>query len=374
MRLGFTFPYPFRKMTGIGSVVQTLTVFLRDRKNEVTWIVPDSTGPPFHNPPSGTHVKEVRVARFPHGRDLALAVGTLRFLLGKRRRIDVVHAHQPHLQTIAAIFCARLMCVPVVVTLHGVLPRPESHVGRAILRWCEKTVFACADEVVFVSAESAKALSATRGTVIHNGVRITDECRGPEVRSRIRAEWRCDNKVVLLFAGRFSRLKGVNDLVRAFASLVSEGRDLLLVLIGGGLPAEENEMRALISDTGLEKIARIYGATQGYREYLLGADLYVFPSYVEGLPLTLLEAMAAGLPIVASDVGGIPEAVRDGLEARLIRPGDTAELRSAIAWMLDHPTERTRMGERARSRVRAAFTDEQMCAKYLTVYESLSRT
>ena len=163
-------------------------------------------------------------------------------------------------------------------------------------------------------------------------------------------------------------------MVRAFASLVSEGRDLLLVLIGGGLPAEENEMRALISDTGLEKIARIYGATQGYREYLLGADLYVFPSYVEGLPLTLLEAMAAGLPIVASDVGGIPEAVRDGLEARLIRPGDTAELRSAIAWMLDHPTERTRMGERARSRVRAAFTDEHMCAKYLTVYESLSRT
>src|SRR2546422_9713913 len=105
MRLGFTFPYPFRKMTGIGSVVQTLTVFLRDRKNEVTWIVPNSTDPPFHNTPTGTHVKQVRVARFPHGRDLALPVATLRFLMGKRRRIDDVRAHKTHLPTIRAIFC-----------------------------------------------------------------------------------------------------------------------------------------------------------------------------------------------------------------------------------------------------------------------------
>ena len=103
-------------------------------------------------------------------------------------------------------------------------------------------------------------------------------------------------------------------MVRAFASLVSEGRDLVLVLIGGGLVAEESETRALIRNAGLEERARVYGATRGYREYLHGADLYVFPSYVEGLPLTLLEAMAEGLPIVASDVGGIPEAARDGVE------------------------------------------------------------
>jgi len=372
MRLAFTFPYPFRKMTGIGSVVQTLTVFLQERQNEVTWVVPDSADKPFHDPPQGTHVKEVRVARFAHGRDLALAIGTFRFLLARRRSIDIVHAHQPHLQTIAAIFFALLTCVPVVVTFHGVLPRPKKLVGKAFLRWCERTVLECANEVVLVSAESAKPLGAKRGTVIHNGVQIGDEHRGPEARTRIRAEWRCDNQVVLLFAGRFSRLKGVNDLVRAFASLVSEGRDLVLVLIGGGLVAEESETRALIRNAGLEERARVYGATRGYREYLHGADLYVFPSYVEGLPLTLLEAMAEGLPIVASDVGGIPEAARDGVEARLVRPGDAEQLRIAIGWMLDHPGNRMRMGENARKRVHEAFTDQQMCAKYMAMYESVS--
>jgi len=153
---------------------------------------------------------------------------------------------------------------------------------------------------------------------------------------------------------------------------VSEGRDLVLVLIGGGLVAEESETRALIRNAGLEERARVYGATRGYREYLHGADLYVFPSYVEGLPLTLLEAMAEGLPIVASDVGGIPEAARDGVEARLVRPGDAEQLRIAIAWMLDHPGNRMRMGEHARKRVHEAFTDQQMCAKYMAMYESVS--
>ena len=371
MRLAFTFPYPFRMMTGIGSVVQTLTVFLQERQNGVMWIVPDSLDKPFHDPPEGTLVKEVRVARFAHGRDLVLAVGTFRFLLGRRHSIDIIHAHQPHLQTIAAIFFALLTCMPVVVTFHGVLPRPKKRAARAILQWCERTVFAYANEVVLVSAESAKRLGTKRGTVIHNGVQIGDEYRNPETRTRIRAEWRCDNQVVLLFAGRFSRLKGVNDLVRAFASLVSEGRDLVLVLIGGGLAAEESETRGLIRNTGLEERARIYGATRGYREYLHGADLYVFPSYVEGLPLTLLEAMADGLPIVASDAGGIPEAVRDGVEARLVRPGDAEQLRQAIAWMLDHPRDRMRMSENAWKRVHEAFTDQQMCAKYMALYESL---
>ncbi len=84
--------------------------------------------------------------------------------------------------------------------------------------------------------------------------------------------------------------------------------------------------------------------------------------------------MASGLPIVATHVGGIPEAIRDGIEGTLVSPGDIRAIRDAIAWMLTHPQERAIMGTHAADRARASFSEEQMTSAYLKLYGELARS
>ena len=295
----------------------------------------------------------------------------MRELLRTRHEIDLVHAHQPHLQTLASIFVARLRGWPAVVTLHGRLQRPDDALRRRLLQWIERRTFAWANAVVLVSEESARRFGDSRGRVIHNGVPAYPGPPRRDRRAAVRATWECGDLPVFLYAGRFSRLKGVFDLLEAAKLLAGKGSEFRLVLIGSGSADEEALLREGIKACGLEWKARVYAATNRYQEVLDAADIFVLPSYVEGLPIGLLEAMASGLPVVATRVGGIPEAVRDGIEGKLVAPGDIAALRDALAWMITKPREREVMGTRAAERARTHFSERQMTSAYLDLYREL---
>ncbi len=374
MRVAMTFPYSARRMTGIGAVVRSLTAQAVSFGLQVVWVVPDGPGEIFFDPPGQTELREVPTATRAHGRDLALAWGTAKELLRLRHRIDLLHAHQPHLQTLASIFVARLRGWPAVVTLHGRLPRPDDAIRRWMLRWIERKTFAWASAVVLVSAESARQFGDHRGRVIHNGVATYRGTPDRDRRDAVRATWECGELPVILFAGRFSRLKGIFDLLDAAGVLAREGSVFRLVFIGNGSAEEERLLRERIEASGLKACTRVYGATNRYQEVLGGADIFALLSYLEGLPIGLLEAMASGLPIIATRVGGIPEAVRDGIEGRLVPPGDARAIRDAISWMLTHPRERTIMGTHAAERARTSFSEEQMTSAYLALYGELTKS
>ncbi|HYT00832.1 MAG TPA: glycosyltransferase family 4 protein [Thermoplasmata archaeon] len=361
-------------MTGIGAVVRSLTEQAIRTGLQAVWIVPDGPGELFFGTPGQTELHEVRATNRAHGRDLALAWGTAKELLRLRHEIDLIHAHQPHLQTLASIFVARLRGWPAVVTLHGRLQRPDDPIRRLMLEWIERRTFAWANAVVLVSADSARRFGDDRSRLILNGVPTYRGTLSGDRREAVRAAWECGDLPVILFAGRFSRLKGIFDLLDAAQVLAQEGLAFRLVLIGNGSADEERLLRERIEASGLKGRARVYGASNRYQEVLEAADIFVLPSYVEGLPIGLLEAMASGLPIVATHVGGIPEAIRDGIEGTLVSPGDIRAIRDAIAWMLTHPQERAIMGTHAADRARASFSEEQMTSAYLKLYGELARS
>lgn len=158
---------------------------------------------------------------------------------------------------------------------------------------------------------------------------------------------RGDSRQTLLFVGRMTREKGVGDLLAAAKLLNERGVDYELTLVGSGpeLPA----MQTLASSLGLDERVRFLGfVPQGdiLRGLYERADLFVFPSHTEALPLVLLEAMAAGLPIVTTAVGGIPDLVQDRVNGLLVPPSSPVAIASAVATLVRDAAVRAEMGAR----------------------------
>ena len=165
--------------------------------------------------------------------------------------------------------------------------------------------------------------------------------------------------------GRLSPEKGYDVLVRALASL--DG--VRLVLVGDG--PERADLLALAQDLGVADRLEITGWKVNARDYLGGFDVFVLPSRFEGLPLSVIEAMLAGLPVVATNVGSLSEAVLDDETGLLIPPGDPAALAEALRSLLDDPERRRRMGERGLRFANERFTIEAMVRSYESLYEEL---
>jgi glycosyltransferase involved in cell wall biosynthesis len=160
---------------------------------------------------------------------------------------------------------------------------------------------------------------------------------------------------VLLFVGRLAAIKGLGLLLDAVAALRAHFPALRLVLVGDGPDRARLEARAAAPD--------LAGAVEftGYRSqaevaaYLEACDLFVLPSFAEGVPVVLMEAMAARRPVVATRVAGVAELVADGESGLLVAPGDPAALTAAIGRLLGDPPLRARMGDAGRAQVAAGF-------------------
>ncbi len=175
-----------------------------------------------------------------------------------------------------------------------------------------------------------------------------------------------------LVVGTVGRLAAVKDqatLLRAFALLAGERPTLRLVLVGDG--PERHRLERLARELAVESRVWITGDRDDVPRLLQGMDLFVLPSLGEGISNTILEAMATGLPVVATRVGGNPELVTPGENGLLVPRGDPRELAAAMARLLDDPALRRRMGAASLARVRRDFHWERTVARYLAVYDEL---
>jgi glycosyltransferase involved in cell wall biosynthesis len=177
--------------------------------------------------------------------------------------------------------------------------------------------------------------------------------------------------------GTVGRLAGVKDqltLVRAFIAILrsepSLARRLRLVIVGDG-PLREPCLREL-EQAGIAQYAWLPGERRDIRELMRGFDLFVLPSIAEGISNTILEAMATGLPIVATRVGGNPELVEDGVTGCLVRRREPSAMAGAIREYLEDPAAMRRHGEAARRKVERSFGLDAMVSAYLRVYDAVS--
>jgi glycosyltransferase involved in cell wall biosynthesis len=234
-------------------------------------------------------------------------------------------------------------------------------------RLAAKLAIAPADRLVAVSAGTRDALVEAGGggrvLVIPNGVEV--DAFGPP-------EGPHDPPCVL-FAGYLTRRKGVGDLLQASASLRARGVDHELVLAGGNAPDDDPEMmRTLAERTGAG--IRMLGPQpfEAMPDLYRGADVYCLPSWWEAMPISVLEAMASGLPVVATRVGDIPAIVEDGVSGRLVPPRDPAALSAALEEILGDPARRQAMGAAARARVVERYAATSMTAAISDLYKQLA--
>jgi len=260
---------------------------------------------------------------------------------------------------------AKLCGTPVVLHVHGA--RFDTFLdGLATpLLWLARRIAKNADSVVVLSSEWQQKLSSrlpgAKLEVIGNGV-----AEPPQV-----AVEKVNGEILVLFLGNLCQRKGIWDLIACSGKLPPNVR---LVLVGGEEePGIAERVRSELAQQGLQKRVELVGPAVGEAKFrwLRQADIFVLPSYAEGVPISMLEALAAGLPAIITPVGGIPSVLRDREHALFVPPGDQGALNTAITELAGDANMRARMGESARQHVLKHYGVECSARKYLQLYERL---
>jgi glycosyltransferase involved in cell wall biosynthesis len=290
----------------------------------------------------------------------------IRFL--RREHVQVIHAHMFG-SSVWATIIGRLCRVPIVVAHeHG---SPE-RVGR-LRGLIERLVLARGvDTYLAVSDDERRRLIDLRGIpehkarVLHNGITATSPTPDRDVRGDLGIP--ADAPVVIT-VGVHRPEKAFDHLICAMTTVRERVPGVRLVLVGDGMMRAELE--ALTAQLGLEDTVVFAGSRSDVPDLLEAADVAVNSSVREGSPLSVLEYMEAGLPVVASLVGGLPDIVVDGVTGVLVPPGDEVVLGDTLAELLLDPDRARAMGERGRERRRAEF-DLSTVARHLEeLYDEL---
>lgn len=279
------------------------------------------------------------------------------------RRLRELAPEVAHLHLFTALAwgapAARLAGVPAVVFTQHAAHREAAGLARAV----ERIGAAAVDRFVFCSPAAAATARRLKYPLEHldlveNGIALAGRARAS-----------LDGQPPRIGAvGRLDPVKGHVHLVEAVRLLRAQGRRVRAVIYGEG--PERTRLEARIAAAGLEGVIELPGQVADVPARLAGLDVFVQPSLSEALPLAVLEAMAAGLPVVVTDQGGAAELVRQGAGGAVARAGDPSSLAEALAGVLDQPlAARRAAGEAGHALVHARYGLATTAARYLTVYE-----
>lgn len=284
--------------------------------------------------------------------------------------IDVVHTHNPHALVYGAP-AAGLARAASVHSKHGMNP------DTARRLWLRRSVSTLVDAYVAVTPALARAAldaretSAERLHVIPNGVDLSRFAPDPVARERVRAELGIlPSAWVVGTVGRLAPEKNQALLLRAMMPLLDERRQL--VIVGDG--PERAALTALAAESWRSEFCHFAGSRGDVERYLAAFDVFALSSVTEGLPLVLLEAMATGVPVVSTEVGGIADLIERGVSGLLVPSGDEQELRRQLLFLASLPTAALRIGAAGRKAALAKYSLEQMAERYQALYEEASRS
>ncbi len=293
-----------------------------------------------------------------------------------RERIDVVHCHSV-LGSLFAIPAVRIFRGrSIIETCHG---REFWREGKRLKGnfWLDRQASRFVDRFIGVSQAAARFLRETKGipgdkiVVIRNGRDLTSVMPPKsEETAKARAELGLRNEQMVLLLGRLAKEKGHALLLDALKALGPRRPSLIAMFAGVG-PLEA-ELKAQCEAAGLSGRVHFLGYRQDLQRLLAAADLVVLPSLSEGLPLAAVEALAAGRPIIATDVGGTPEVVLDGQTGLLIPSNNSAALADAMHRILSDPALGLRLGRNGRLFVERNFDVRFQVERTMALYRDLT--
>jgi glycosyltransferase involved in cell wall biosynthesis len=288
--------------------------------------------------------------------------------LCRRDHIDVIHAHHYSPFVYAALARIWMPRLCVIFTEHGRLsdapPSTKRRTANRVFGLFPRRVFAVSEDVR--QHLVAEGFSASAVDVIYNGIDVGPIADSSD-RDRVRADLNAGAGVFVI--GTIARLDPVKDLGTLFRAVATLASAIpLRVLIAGDGP-ERSFLERLASELCIGDHVCFLGYRENARDYLAACDVYVNTSISEGVSLTILEAMAAALPVVATRVGGTPEVVDESC-GRLVPARDPTALARALADLAAEPDTRRSLGLAGRRRVGERFTLDRMVHEYAEVYRT----
>lgn len=246
----------------------------------------------------------------------------------------------------------------------GILRSRKHDIAYRLMSHTPDAVFAVSDQVRRHCIE-VDHIPPQRVTTIHNGLDLNDW-------KTVDRPARSAGEVVVTTVGNVRRVKGHDILIKAAALVIPRFPDILFNIAGEILePDYFAELQSLIRELDLSSHFTFAGGVTNLQEHLHAADLFVLPSRSEGFSNAIVEAMAASLPVIATDVGGNAEAVQDGITGLIVPPEDPQALAKAISRLLADPAEAKRMSAAGRESVLEKFTTAAMMKRITTVYADL---
>ncbi len=324
----------------------------------------------------GVSVVEIpALRRHPHPlRDLEALRHLTRFLSGAR--VDLLHANSTKAGFLSRLAARRARIPVVVFTAHGwAFTEGRARLVRWLLAKVERLAAAMTTMVICVSnhdrdlAVGLRVAHPERLMVIHNGIDPTAFAPAAGFadggRARLRRVLRLGIEPAVVMVGRLAPPKDPFTLLEAL-----DGLPVGRIVIAGDGPLRPR-VEATARRVGLADRVTLLGFHDDIPALLRACDIFALPSHWEGLPLAVIEAMMAGLPVVATSVGGLSELVEHGVTGLLVPAGDVRALREALAGLLADEGLRSRMGHAGQRRALEHFTAERMVRDTLEVYERL---
>ncbi len=311
---------------------------------------------------------EVLVLKRRSSRDLRAWLRLIRFI--RDEQVDILHAHKFGSNVWGAVI-AKLARVPVMFAHEHTWSFEGQPVRRFIDRW---VVGRLADAVIAVSAADERRMAEIVGipsekiVLVPNGIAPLPPGDGSAVRRETGVP---ADASVLVAVANLRPQKAIDVMIRALALIVPDYPEVRLLIAGGG---ERSELEDLAAALGVAGNVTFLGARADVADVLSAANVAVSSSDFEGSPLAGMEYLAAGLPIVATDVGGMPDLVREGDNGLLVPRQDPEAMAAAVAQLLAEPARARAMGERGRALQEREFSLEAMVRRVEALYsERLAR-
>jgi glycosyltransferase involved in cell wall biosynthesis len=298
----------------------------------------------------------------------------------REERPHILHTHTAKAGAIAraAAILAGDARPPVVVhTFHGhVLKGYFGPVRTALFRNVEQTLARTADVLVAVSPEVRDDLVALgvapreKFAVIRLGIPLEERLTDASADSDYRAAYGIPRGAFVVgWVGRMTGIKDTGAVLEIVRAARSHGVDAVLCMVGDG--PDRTRLEQLAHDLGIARSCYFVGYQEDVAGYYRLFDAFVLPSLNEGTPVSAIEALASGTPVVANRVGGVPDVVREGVDGYLVQPGDVAEAGARVAELAANGDLRARMGEAGRRRVLERYAVSRLVDDVDRLYRSL---
>jgi glycosyltransferase involved in cell wall biosynthesis len=295
------------------------------------------------------------------------------YIFNNRKNICIIHAFQVGYSSALAVFMGRLFNKPTILNLAGsggggdICRHRSTPWGRVFLFFCCRAL-----RIVIVNQEMYRELKTVAYDVrsivrIPNGVDLKT-FKPAENRDLVREKMGMQGKTLILYTGRLSREKGLDFLIRVFSKLAPE-EPAILYIIGDG--PERSRLQNQVRNATLENAVHIRKAVNDVVPFLQAADIFIMPSWHEGLSNSILEAMACGLPVIATRVEGNAELIEHGVNGLLVAPGNDAQLVTACLSLISDSAQARALGQNAQKTVHGKYTMEQVVEQYITLYTSI---